>query len=267
VSGRTQAPRPHRLGWLWLPLLLCGSFLYVPIVALVVMSFNSGKSALNFSGLSLRWYPELFRDGDLGEALLNSLLVAVGCTAVSTVLGTMLAVGLVRHTRSTALDSLVMAPAILPDLMMAIGLLSFFAAIGVSLGLATVALAHAAFGTAFVVAVVRARLVQLDRSLEEASEDLGAGWFTTFWRITLPSIAPAVAAGSLLAFTLSIDEFVIAFFTNGPTSPTLPIEIYSRVRFGVTPEINALATILLAVSAIAVVVVAVAVGRTENADD
>ncbi len=179
----------------------------------------------------------------------------------------MLAVGLVRHTRSTALDSMVMAPAILPDLMMAIGLLSFFAAVGVSLGLTTVALAHAAFGTAFVVAIVRARLVQLDRSLEEASQDLGAGWFTTFTRITLPSIAPAVAAGSLLAFTLSIDEFVIAFFTNGPTSPTLPIEIYSRVRFGVTPEINALATILLAVSAIAVVVVAVAVGRTENPDD
>ena len=180
MSGRSQAPRIRRLGWLWLPLLLCFSFLYVPIVALVVMSFNSGKSALNFSGLSLRWYPELFRDGDLGEALLNSLLVAVGCTLVSTVLGTMLAVGLVRHTRSTALDSMVMAPAILPDLMLAIGLLSFFAAVGVSLGLTTVALAHAAFGTAFVVAVVRARLVQLDRSLEEASQDLGAGWFTTF---------------------------------------------------------------------------------------
>lgn len=259
--------REQGLGWLWLPLGVCAAFLYLPILALVVMSFNSGKSALNFKGLSLQWYPELFHDADIGQALLNSLLVGIGCTVISTILGTMLAVGLVRHTRSTALDSLVMAPAILPDLMLAIGLLTFFATVGVTLGLGTVVIAHAAFGTAFVVAVVRARLVQLDRSLEEASEDLGAGWFTTFLRVTLPSIAPAVAAGSLLAFTLSIDEFVIAFFTNGPTSPTLPIEIYSRVRFGVTPEINALATILLAVSALAVVVVAVTVGRTERTDD
>lgn len=257
----------RRLGWLWLPLGLCFAFLYLPLVALVAMSFNSGKSALNFKGLSLQWYPALFRDADLGQALVNSLLVAVGCTLISTVLGTMLAVGLVRHTRSTAVDSMAMAPAILPDLMLAIGLLSFFTTIGVSLGLGTVVLAHAAFGTAFVVAVVRARLVQLDRSLEEASQDLGAGWFTTFWRVTLPSIAPAVAAGSLLAFTLSLDEFVIAFFTNGPTSPTLPIEIYSRVRFGITPEINALATLLLAVSALAVVVVGLAVVRTEQRDE
>ena len=154
MSRRTGTARNERLGWLWLPMVLCFAFLYVPIVALVVMFFNSGSSALNFKGLSLQWYPELFQDGDIGQALLNSLLVAVGCTAVSTVLGTMLAVGLVRYTRSTTLDSVVMAPAILPDLMLAIGLLSFFAALGASLGLGTVVLAHAAFGTAFVVAVV-----------------------------------------------------------------------------------------------------------------
>lgn len=259
--------RRDGLGWLWLPVGLCLAFLYVPIVALVVMSFNSGRSALNFKGLSLQWYPELFQDSDIGEALVNSLLVAVGCMVVSTVLGTMLAVGLVRFTRSTALDSVVMAPAILPDLMLAIGLLAFFTAVGLPLGLGTVVIAHAAFGTAFVVAVVRARLVQLDRSLEEASQDLGAGWPTTFVRITLPAIAPGVVAGALLSFTLSIDEFVIAFFTNGPTSPTLPIEIYSRVRFGVTPEVNALATILLLVSMAAVIGAAWALGRTESNDD
>jgi spermidine/putrescine transport system permease protein len=264
---RRQGSGRQGLGWLWLPLGVVGAFLYVPIAALVFMSFNSGKSALNFKGLSLRWYPELFRDPDIGHALLNSLLVGVGAMVMSTVLGTMVAVGLVRFTRSTALDSLVMAPAILPDLMLAIGLLAFFTAVGLPLGLGTVAIAHAAFGTAFVVAVVRARLIQLDSSLEEASTDLGAGWFTTFVRITLPSISPAVLAGALLSFTLSIDEFVIAFFTNGPTSPTLPIEIYSRVRFGVTPEINALATILLLVSMSAVVVAAWAVGRQEKARD
>lgn len=257
----------HRLGWLWLALVGCLAFLYVPILTVVVMSFNGGRSALNFKEFSFRWYPELFRDADLGHALLNSLTVAVGAMAFSTVLGTVLAVGLVRYTRSTALDALVMAPAILPDLMLAIGLLAFFTLIGLPLGLGTVMIAHAAFGTAFVVAVVRARLIQLDRSLEEASEDLGAGRLTTFLRVTLPSIAPAVVAGALLSFTLSLDEFVIAFFTKGPTSSTLPIEIYSRVRFGITPEINALATILLAVTVTAVVVGALAFRRTESTDD
>jgi spermidine/putrescine transport system permease protein len=265
TRARTRSPR--NLGVLWVPLMVCLLFLYLPIVTLVVMSFNSGTSALNFKGLSLRWYSELFDDADLGHALLNSLMVAVGAMAISTVLGTMLAVGLVRFTRSTPLDAFAMSPAILPDLVMAIGLLAFFSWIGLSLGLGTVMIAHAAFGTAFVVAVVRARLVQLDQSLEEASCDLGAGWFTTFTHVTLPSIAPAVVAGALLSFTLSIDEFVIAFFTNGPKSPTLPIEIYSRVRFGVTPEINALATVLLLVSVIAVVGGALALRRTETTDD
>lgn len=265
----SRAARHSRagLGFLWVPLVACFVFLYLPIATVVVMSFNSGRSALNFKGFSLHWYDELLSDADLGQALLNSLLVASGAMVFSTVLGTMLAVGLVRFTRSTALDAFAMAPAILPDLMLAIGLLAFFAWVGAPLGLGTVAIAHAAFGTAFVVAVVRARLVQLDRSLEEASQDLGAGWFTTFTHVTLPSIAPAVVAGALLSFTLSLDEFVIAFFTNGPTSPTLPIEIYSRVRFGVTPEINALASILLVVSVVAVVVGALALRRTEHDDD
>lgn len=258
--------RKEGLGFLWVPLVGCLLFLYVPIVMVVVLSFNSGRSALNLKGFSTRWYAELFRDGDLGHALLNTLVVAVGAMTFSTVLGTLLAVGLVRHARSTALDAVAMAPAILPDLVLAIGLLSFFTWLGLSLGLTTVMIAHAAFGTAFVVAVVRARLVQLDGSLEEASQDLGAGWFETFLRVTLPSIAPAVLAGALLSFTLSLDEFVIAFFTNGPNTPTLPIEIYSRVRFGVTPEINALATILLLVSVLAVVVGALALRRTERTE-
>ncbi len=256
--------RRERLGWLWVALIGCLLFLYVPIATVVVTSFNSGRSALNIQGVSLRWYGELFDDPDLGEALLNSLLVAFGSMVFSTVVGTMLAVGLVRFLRSTVLDAFVMAPAILPDLILAIGLLVFFAWLGFPLGLGTVTIAHAAFGTAFVVAVVRSRLVQLDGSLEEASQDLGAGWLSTFVRITLPSVAPAVLAGALLAFTLSLDEFVIAFFTNGPNSPTLPIEIYSRVRFGLTPEINALATLLLLVSIVAVVAGAFAFRRTER---
>ena len=260
-----MSARARGIGWLRLPLIACLAFLWIPILTVVVMSFNSTRYALNFHGFSLRWYGELFRDGELGHALLNSLVVAVGSTAVATVLGTLLAVGLVRHARSTALDSLAMAPAILPDLVLAIGLLALFSMLAVPLGLGTVLIAHAAFGTAFVVAVVRARLIQLDGSLEEASEDLGGGRVATFVHVTLPTIAPAVVAGALMCFTLSLDEFVIAFFTDGPSTPTLPIAIYSRVRFGITPEINALATLLLLVT-VAVVAIAARAFRLKGND-
>lgn len=260
--------RRHRtVGWLWLPLATCLLFLYVPIGTVVAMSFNSGKSALNFSGFSLRWYAEFFRDTDLVAALLNSLGVAISAAAFATVVGTILAVGLVRHARSAALDAAAMAPAIMPDIVLAIGLLALFSLIGIPLGLTTIAIAHAAFGIAFVVAVVRSRVLQLDRSLEEASADLGAGRVATFVRVTLPTIAPAVVAGALLSFTLSLDEFVIAFFTSGPSSTTLPIAIYSRVRFGITPTINALATMLLGLTITAVLIGAMAIRRTEGRND
>ncbi|MFC7716297.1 ABC transporter permease [Nonomuraea recticatena] len=173
---------------------------------------------------------------------------------LATVLGTLLAVGLARHTRSKLLDALGLMPAILPDLVLAIGLLVFYDVVQFSLGLHSVILSHALFGMAFVAAVVRTRLAHADSSLEEASRDLGAGPVTTFVRVTLPQLAPGIVAGALLAFTLSIDEFVIAFFTAAPTEPTLPIVIYSMIRFGVTPEINALASILLLVSFTVVIV-------------
>ncbi len=256
--------RKRRLGWLWLPLVVCLLFLYVPIATVVAMSFNGGNSALHFQSFSLRWYPAFFRDADMVRALLSSLTVALSAAAFSTVVGTLLAVGLVRYARSTFLDSLAMGPAIMPDIVLAIGLLAFFTLGGIPLGLTTITIAHAAFGVAFVVAVVRARLVQLDRSLEEASEDLGAGRSATFLRVTLPTIAPAVLAGALLSFTLSLDEFVIAFFTNGPTTTTLPIAIYSRVRFGITPEINALAAMLLVLTIASVIIGALAIRRTEK---
>jgi spermidine/putrescine transport system permease protein len=182
------------------------------------------------------------------EGLINTLIVAIGATIVATVLGTLLAIGIARYVRSAIVEAYSLAPAIIPDLVLAIGLLAFFSLIGVSLSLFSVLLSHVVFGMAFVAAVVIARLGQTDPSLEEASRDLGASATSTFLRITLPTLAPGIIAGALLVFTLSIDEFVIAFFTNGPSTPTLPIVIYSMVRFGVTPEINALATILLLVS-------------------
>jgi spermidine/putrescine transport system permease protein len=247
---------------LWLSLVLCGAFLYLPIMVLIVMSFNDGGSAYSWDGFSTRWYAELLADDRLKSALGTSLLVATGATIIATVLGTLLAVGLARHTRSKLLEASAMAPAILPDLLLAIGLLSMFYLASIPKSAVTILLAHAAFGTAFVVAVVRARLSGIDLSAEEASRDLGAGAVTTFLKITVPSIAPALVAGALLVFTLSLDEFVIAFFTGGPTTQTLPMAVYSMVRVGVTPEINALATILVVVS-IAVVVLAAKMVRRD----
>ncbi|MEU0482735.1 ABC transporter permease [Streptosporangium sp. NPDC006013] len=239
---------------LYVPFWATYVFLYTPIVVLVVMSFNAGESPYVYEGFSLKWYGTLAENASIREGLVNTLIVAVGSTVLATVLGTLLAVGLARHTRSRALDALGVLPAVLPDLVLGIGLLVFYATIKSTLGLHSVLLAHTVFGMAFVTAVVRTRLTHADTSLEEASRDLGATPFTTFLRITLPQLAPGILAGALLAFTLSIDEFVIAFFTAAPTTPTLPIVIYSMVRFGVTPEINALATLLLLVSFTAVIV-------------
>ncbi|MFC6085395.1 ABC transporter permease [Sphaerisporangium aureirubrum] len=229
-------------------------FLYAPILVLVVMSFNSGKSPYVYEGFSLKWFAELAGDDTVRQGLVNTLIVALGATVLSTVLGTLLAVGMARYVRSRLLDALGLLPAVMPDLALAIGLLVFYSAIRMTLGLHSIMLAHVVFGMAFVAAVVRTRLSHADTSLEEASRDLGATPVATFARITLPTLAPGIAAGALLAFTLSIDEFVLAFFTAAPTEPTLPIVIYSMVRFGVTPEINALATLLLAVSFTVVIV-------------
>lgn len=252
------------LGWLRLPLVVCFGFLYIPIVTLVVMSFNDGSSPYQWGGTSLRWYGELLNDGELAASVLNTLVVAVGATVIAVVLGTLLAVGLARYTRSGLLDAFSMAPAILPDLVLAIGLLSFYSLVSFTLGLFSILIAHAVFGMAFVAAVVRARLAQTDPSLEEASRDLGATGLVTFLRVTVPSLAPAIIAGALLTFTLSLDEFVIAFFTKGPTTETLPISIYSMVRFGVSPEINALATVLLLVSFTVVIATARMTRRSET---
>lgn len=242
-----RAPRA-----LLVPFWVTYAFLYLPILVLMVMSFNASKSPFSWQGFSFRWYGELAGNETVLEGLVNTLVVAVGSTVLATALGTLLAIGLERHTRSRTLEAAALAPAIMPDIVLAIGLLAFYSMISMSLGLHSVLLAHVVFSTAFVAAVVKARLGHLDPALEEASRDLGSTAVGTFWRITVPTLAPGIVAGALLAFTLSLDEFVIAFFTNGPSTPTLPIVIYSMVRFGVTPEINALATLLVAVSFTAV---------------
>ena len=230
------------------------AFLYVPISVLVALSFNEGGLPTAWTGFSVKWYGELAYNSDITEAAVNTLIVAVMSTILATVCGTLLAIGVeIRRRKGRLLETVIFAPMIIPDIVLAIALLSFFSMLNVTLGLHTIILSHVVFNLAFVCSVVRARLKTFDWSVVEASADLGASTPVTLLRIVLPLLLPAVFAGALLAFTLSVDEFIIAFFTAGAgrDSITLPMQIFAMIRFGVTPEINALATIVMAVSVIA----------------
>ncbi len=232
-------------------------FLYLPIAVLVMLSFNDSGLPTSWSGFSTRWYLSLFGNGDILQAAWNTLVVAVFATLISTVLGTLLALGMeTRARKSNGLEALAFAPMVIPDIVLAVALLSFFSRLDLPMGLHTIILSHIIFDLAFVCAVVRARLKTFDFSIVEASRDLGASGWTTFWRVTFPVLLPAIIAGALLAFTLSVDEFIIAFFTAGAgrSSMTLPMQIFSMIRFGVTPEINALATLVMGASATALLI-------------
>jgi spermidine/putrescine transport system permease protein len=229
------------------------AFLYIPISVLFALSFNEGGLPTAWTGFSVKWYGELFRNSDIMGAALNTLIVAVFSTVMATILGTLLAVGVeIRRRKGRFLETIIFAPMIIPDIVLAIALLSFFSLLNVTMGLHTVIVSHVVFNLAFVCSVVRARLKTFDWSIVEASTDLGAPMVTTLWRVVLPVMLPAVIAGALLAFTLSLDEFIIAFFTAGAgrDSITLPMQIYAMIRFGVTPEINALAAIVMTVSVV-----------------
>jgi spermidine/putrescine transport system permease protein len=225
-------------------------FLYAPIVILVIFSFNASRFVTSWEGFSLRWYGELFQNQAMGTALKNSLIVAVASTLISTVFGTMVALAMERHEffGKMPFDALLYLPIIIPDIAMAVMLLLFFVMAHFTLSLVTIIIAHVAFGISFVAIVVRARLAGFDRSLEEAAQDLGANELQTFWHVTLPLLMPGILGGALLAFTLSLDDFVITFFTAGVGSTTLPLRIYSMVKLGITPEINAISTLLLLAS-------------------
>ena len=238
---------PIRL-WLNTHLGLVYVFLYVPILVLIVLSFNKSGLPTAWTGFSTEWYGKLIANPKILSAAGNSLIVAVVSTIIS--IGTLLAMGLEEGRPNPWLDALVAAPMIIPDIVLAIALLSFYTLLNMSLGLHSIVLSHAVFNIAFVAMVVRTRLKNFDKSIVEASIDLGASEFTTFRRVTLPVIAPGVIAAALLAFTLSIDEFIIAYFTAGAGqgSTTFPMQIYAMIRFGVTPEINAIATIVIGFS-------------------
>jgi spermidine/putrescine transport system permease protein len=227
-------------------------FLYLPILVLVVLSFNASGLPTSWGGFSLQWYRALAENSDLQNALLNTVIVAVAVTIVATVIGTLLALGLHRTVRSRLLDSALFLPAVIPDIVLAIGLLSFFNLLRFTLGLHTIVLAHVVFDMIFVAAIVRTRLGYFDQTIEEAATDLYSTPWQTFRLVTIPIIWPGVIAGALVAFTLSFDEFVIAFFNSGPTSITFPIRVYGMIRFGVTPEINAVAAIVMVISLVAI---------------
>jgi len=227
-------------------------FLYAPILVLVFFSFNSTRNTQVWTGFSLEWYGVLIRDQTILDAFRISMIVGVTATAIATVIGTLTALALTRHRfrGKTVADSAIYAATVMPEIVVGVSLLVFFVAAGLQLGITTIIIAHVAFTISFVTIVVRARLSGMDQSLEEAAQDLGASPVDTFLRVTLPLILPGVMAGALLAFTLSFDDFVITFFVAGVGSSTLPLKIYSLIKFGVSPAINALSTVVLVVTMI-----------------
>ena len=220
-------------------------YIYLPIIILVIFSFNTQKLNLHWEGFTFDWYIKLFNNQEVMAATQNTLIIAFVSTLAATVIGTMAALALQRYRFPgyLAAESTLYIPVIIPEVVLGIALLAFFSIIKFRLGLTSIILSHIAFSIPFVTLVVRARLHSFDKSIEEAAMDLGANELVTFWRVTLPTILPGVLSGALLAFTLSLDDYVITYFTAGPGSTTLPLHIFSMVRFSVTPEINALSTL------------------------
>jgi spermidine/putrescine transport system permease protein len=233
------------------------AFFYLPILLLVANSFNPARFSSRWQGFSLVWYARLFESPEIWQALKNTLVIAVSVTAVSVVLGTAAAFALHRYGSSRLQRlhfTLIYQPLVVPEILMGISLLMFFVAAGVPLGLFTIFLAHVTFCVSYVAMTVLGRLQDFDFSIVEAARDLGASPWQSARRVLLPMLMPGIVAGALLAFTLSVDDFVITFFVAGPGSTTLPLRIYSMIKFGAPPMINALSTLLLAVTLTAVLV-------------
>lgn len=241
---------PVRFGWLNIIALSSYLFLYAPIFVLVLFSFDKSRLAVTWTGFTLDWYKSLLSDSGLLSACTNSLIVAVVSVAVAAIMGTLAAVGLAR-ARFAGIElyrALITLPVIIPEIAMAVAALSLFTAMGVSLSLASVIVSHIVFCVAYITLTVMARLEGLDPRLEEAALDLGATPREAFFKVTLPLLMPGIVAGCLLAFALSLDDFVITQFTAGVGDTTLPLWIYGSVKFGVSPRINALSTLMIVVT-------------------
>lgn len=237
------------------------AFLYLPIISLIVFSFNESRLVTVWTGFSFKWYAELFRDSQVVSAAILSLQIAAVSATIATVLGTLAGLALTRLGRfrgKTVFAGMVSAPLVMPEVITGLALLLLFVAMEAAFGwpagrgFTTIVLAHSTFCMAYVTVVVRSRLLDMDNSLDEAAMDLGATPLRVFFDITLPIISPALIAGWLLAFTLSLDDLVIASFVTGPGASTLPIVIFSKIRLGVSPDVNALATIIIVIVALGV---------------
>jgi spermidine/putrescine transport system permease protein len=244
----------RRSAGLWIAAAVGYAFLYIPLVIVVVYSFNDSRLNAEWVGFTLDWYRKLFGNEEMITAAANSLLIALVASFVATVLGTMAGMALYRY-KLRLLSVLVLTPIAIPEILMGVSLLIFFVLLNVTLGLVSVTLAHIAFCIGFVAIVVRSRLAGLDESLIEAARDCGATPAEAFRHVTLPLIMPGVIAGALMAFTLSIDDFVITFFTAGAGTQTLPLQIYSMIKIAVTPEVNAVSTLLMLLT-LALIIVA-----------
>jgi len=248
--------------WLRLWLLAVFVFLYAPIVILIVFSFNDSRRNIVWQGFTTDYYVKAAENASLIEAFSNSLIIASVSTVLSTIIGALLALALwrFRFPGKAALDGVSALPIVIPEICMGVSLLVFFNRVGWPtdmvwpLSLMPIIIGHVAFSFPFVAVVVRSRMAGFDRSLEEASKDLGASEWQTFWNVTVPYMKPGLIAGGLLAMTLSLDDFVITFFTSGPGTLTFPVQVYSMVRFGATPEVNAASTVLIAVTVILTII-------------
>jgi spermidine/putrescine transport system permease protein len=260
MTGTGASPRRRRRDvnpleylkrpWMWAALGGCFVFLYFPLVTLVAFSFNSYKRAFVWKGFSLEWYEKAMGNESLHEAFMNSMYVGGVSTVVSTALGAMLGLALYRYRFpfKGTYEGIAHLPIVIPEICMAVAMVTFFWSVGIELSLSTIMVSHIAFTIPFVAVVIRARMAGFDTALEEASRDLGASEWQTFWHVTFPYMIPGLVAGALMAFVLSLDDFVITFFTAGVGDNTLPIKIYSMLRFSVTPEVNAASTVLIVIT-------------------
>lgn len=272
--GRERAGPLEYSRKLWLRLWLAATFvfLYAPIAILILFSFNDSRRNIVWQGFTLDYYERAWGNASLIEAFANSLMIALISTTLSTAIGALLALALwrFRFPGKPLLEGAIALPIVIPEICMGVALMAFFLRsgwptdLGWPLNLGPVILGHVAFSFPFVAVVVRARMAGFDRALEEASKDLGAGEWQTFHHVILPHMRPGLIAGALLAMTLSLDDFVITFFTSGPETLTFPVKVYSMVRFGATPEVNAASTVLIVVTVL-LTVIAMRLQRPEQA--
>lgn len=258
--------KKKKFKWSALYLILVLAVTYLPILMVVIFSFNESKLTVSWTGFSLKWYQELLKDKALMEALWNSIVLGVVSCAVSAVIGTLGAIGMVRVNFKSKgmIEYLSTVPIMVPEIILGMVFLAFFSLLNLPFGMVTLVIAHTTFCIPYIFMMVKSRLVGIDKSLEEAARDLGASPARTFWDITLPLIMPAVASGCILAFAMSFDDVVISIFVNSPKVNTLPIKVYTQLKTGVTPEINALCTIILAVVICVLLISSMVSKKTEH---